>query len=804
MSNDFLNEKDVEHFYRSNIERTTGSRFTSPHKTDGYIEWANVRMLLEAKYSADLDTNKGRSSVLAQALYYVKKFRAEGQSPNVIFVGDKSHCFALNISQLEQFLDLPIDWSLAPSTPDKKLETAISSAGISPFVDSLPANRFKELIASCEILAKGSIDKVKATPKTIHSMFAYWRDRIFTKDKSLDVSTMIDVFFAVLFHDENEKVFTHPKKKNTLILSATHNGATSTKEVKLDVESMQGFFSKYQRGYSPSEIDKLMSQRDRLIDDTKRRRNGEFYTPADWVDEAHKLIQQQLGIECYDDAVWIDPCCGVANLTRDYSITNLALSTLESADIEGIKREGYNEGGLIFQHDFLNTQDIPSEMDSFLKKASSEGKRIIFIMNPPYATAGDFDPDVDSKAGVALTQTNKDMKAFDLGKASQQLYAQFIFKSELVADKYGFSKKTIAIFCKPTFMTSGSFDSFRDFMYSRYSYNGGFLFQASNFADVSGAWGISFTLWSEGSTSHTQDIALDLKQVTQGVITTFGTKVLYTSKDKEASSWVSELATPSSSIDTPKFSSGLKLKESNDNKRGLSADSFGVLCNKANNVMKSATDVYFLSGKPTDKPCANINLVSGESWRRCIALYSARKLVSGTWVNDKDEYLAPNTQIQGYEQWVDDCHVYSLLHMSNNMTAMRNVEYKGSKWTIDNHFFWLTREDALKLYDTKESVSIFRDCKSSKHDPYFAKILPTLNLSPLAKEIMNDLNALLKDTLALRNGQEERLHLTCWDAGIYQLKEIWREDPRWIALKEKHRMLAQQLQHGVYTYGFLK
>lgn len=810
MNTTLLNEKDVEHFYRSNIERATSARFTSPHKTDGYIEWGSVRMLLEVKFDAALKTQAGRANVIAQTIHYIKKFQADGGGPNLVLIGDKHHYFMLPTSQLETFLERPFDWTRAPSAPDDALKAAVLAENIVPYIDTIPTSDFSDLVSNCVACAQVGSTKRKATPKNINALFVYWRDCIFTKDKALSNRDKLDLFFAIMFHDENEKVFKHPKKKNTIILSSTHNNISTTREIALDIEAMDGFFTRYQRGYSPSEIDALTRKRDRLIESYDRSRRGDYFTDADWAAECHKMIREQHGSAVYSDAIWYDPACGVANLTSDETITELLLSTLDQSDIHAIQREGYNEGATIFQQDFLDLDiskqatlehsGLPHIAHEKLLRAAADGKRIIFIMNPPFATANNAGANTTAKAGVADTKVNKAMKAMGLGKAASQLYAQFLFQCEQVANAYGFEKKSICVFSTPLFMTGPSFKAFRDFWYRRYSYQGGFLFEASHFADVSPRWGVSFTIWNEGETSKTANLPITLKDKLGEDIVSIGSRQLYNSDDRSASDWLRQPTNGLMGEDGPQMQSGLNVAQSGSG--SLVKDALMYFTNNANNLVHAQTLVYFTAS------CGSIghgcSVLAGESWRRAIALFSARKLASVDWRNQKDELLAPNTAHADYEQWVDDCHIYALLHMANNMTAMRNVEYKGKSWTINNHFFWLTRQAALKLYDTRETIALYRDCKASQHDPYFAEILPTLKLSPLAAEILSDLTALFSSTLAARNGQEDRLHALCWDAGIFQLKGIWGEDARWVALKQKHRLLAEQLQHGVYTFGFLK
>jgi hypothetical protein len=444
-------------------------------------------------------------------------------------------------------------------------------------------------------------------------------------------------------------------------------------------------------------------------------------------------------------------------------------------------------------------------------------------MNPPYATAGVRGE--DSKKGVADTLVNGAMKSAKIGASCQQLYAQFLYQAEQLALQFGFSKKTIGVFSPRNFMLSGSFKGFRSYFYDRYAYQAGFMFQASHFADVSDTWGIGFSLWNEGKTDKTQDLPMTLKDKNLDLIVDVGMKDMYCSEGREASDWVRQPAKGLKTHDAPQMKSGLNIGQD-----GRGASVKGSLLyqhNAGNSVQTSLNQVGFYS--TTFSNGNGLSVMEGEGWRRAIALYSARKLSNETWVNVNDEYLAPNTQAEGYQQWVDDCHIYALLTRHNQTSAMRDVEYKGKKWNIHNHFFWLTRQEAHDLYENtpncpeplvsdaennpipyeSESGSIVDSATTPSWrlngDPYFAHILPSLNLSPLAQEILNDLKTLHAESVTFRKTDD---HMMAWDAGVYQHKRLWKGEAtleaKWEALNKKHKALASQLEHGVYTYGFLK
>jgi hypothetical protein len=445
-------------------------------------------------------------------------------------------------------------------------------------------------------------------------------------------------------------------------------------------------------------------------------------------------------------------------------------------------------------------------------------------MNPPYGEAANAGTGTDHKAGIALTAVNGDMKTAKMGSAARQLYAQFMFQCARLARDYGFQAYTVAVFSKPTFMSSGSYKPFRDWWYSKHEFKAGFLFQASHFADVSGAWGVAFTVWNEGKTGPTN--VLDLKDEQDFTVVTTGAKSVYNSDGRDAPAWVQEPIKNIESLEAPGLTSGITVVTVDS---VLKKGSLAYRRSDNNNLTGSGQTTYLLSSASS---CSQWRIGSGilpSNWRRAIALFAARKLVLGNWINDKDEYLVPDETKTGYAQWVNDCHVYALLHPSNNCTAMRNVPYKdgppnGSKtWTIHNHFFWKLHKDTLNALDTPETLALYRDCQQhpskdvfgnaveSTPDPYMAHVLaqPGFTLSPDAADVLAKLDDLWTKSLPLREsyaaGRPE-LHLTAWDASIYQTKHLFRElfPTEWKALQEAWRALGARLQAGVYEYGFLR
>ena len=495
--------------------------------------------------------------------------------------------------------------------------------------------------------------------------------------------------------------------------------------------------------------------------------------------------------------VW-DPAAGTGNLTRDHTFHQLLCSTLEKDDLARLSEQE----GEMFRYDFLNPEPTafffedpdenlaPPEVTTALKRGAAEKKKLLWLMNPPYGTANNREKGVP-KTGVANTQVNQSMKSAGLGPSATQLYAQFMFQAEKMSRAFGFEETVVALFSRPSFITSSSFRAFRDWWYPRYGYLGGFLFRASHFTGVGGRWGVSFTLWQSPGYTKDPDLMVTVKDVVGGVVVGVGEKMLYHGDDRSASHWV-RAYTGETKL-APLLSSGLKIQGSGS----LPIDAFGVLASVTNSQITSTEGVFLLSS------CARNGIpITEENLRKVIAFYTARKTQPRNWVNATDEYLIPDTEIPGYDQWVDAGHVFTLADgVYNNCTALRDT------WILHNQFFWKTAASARK--NLSDAPLILEDCQRNSFDPVMAGKLQSLNLSPEAEQVMWLLDNLWVKSLGEREQfaqNHPELHLMAWDAGVYQLKHLWKDlfPTEWVELQTALKVLSNKLRPGVYTYGFLR
>jgi hypothetical protein len=487
----FLNEKDVENFYRQLLTKKFGDiEFNSPLGCDGYGESKkhHVRLLCEFKFDLDLTSKVNQVKVLCQALYYIKKFELSGKLlPSVILVADRNECFAIHTNDIFNYLGMNFNWNIAPSNAHTNIELftlLIEDVRINPHVFSIVD------IADCVDKIKDLTDGVKRlipiTPHNVTEVFKHFEDKVIGKHK-LDTNQMANLFVQLLVNpDEN---YLHPVTRRKTVVTKAFN------EVNLKSrEAFTSFFSHFSNEYSPKQRENLTAVVDRLVQDVTRRKQGEFFTPSIWVDKAHEYIASVFGEDWKEKYVVWDPAWGTGNLTRDYKFKELYVSTLNYSDIQTAEQMGYNPEAIKkFQFDFLN--DPYEYLPQGLKYAIENGKPIIVLMNPPYVTGASSM--VKSKKGANDTEVKKIMNnsEYKFGKSSANLFSQFMFRSLTLGNV------SLAIFSPTIFMSGSAFKNFRKFLNHNVNFGRGFLMDSANFADVK-SWALSFTIFTNKQNSN--------------------------------------------------------------------------------------------------------------------------------------------------------------------------------------------------------------------------------------------------------------------------------------------------------------
>lgn len=802
-----LNEKDVENVYRTELSATEGASITSPYGGDGLLQAKNLRSLLEFKYNENFKNKLAQTNVLVQCLYYLKKYEEAGDKlPSTIFVGDINECFAIHTNSIVKYLSSEIDWKIAPSEAHKKnpelIKAMVGDENILPFVYDIDDSfTIKTIIEKIKDLSENVIRKVRITKHNIVAIFDYFDKNVISDMFGLSTNEKANLFIQIIINPSEN--YLHPKKKNMLITK-------SFGELRVNQSLFNSFFSHFEGDiYSPKEKEQLTSLVDRLVDDTVRRNKGEFFTPTAFVDLAHKYISDVFGADWKERFVVWDNSCGTMNLTRDYNFKELYCSTLEQSDIDTANQMGYNVSATKFQFDFLNDPD--EKLPQGLQEAINSGKEILFLINPPYATANNLGTKADDhKAGVSDTKIGAEMKGEDWGAASQNLYAQFLYRITKIQERNKNIK--IAIFSPPLFLSGGSYKKFREKFFIEFGFEKGFLFEACHFSDVAKNWGISFTIFGKGENKDSFNLDVVDYSDSFELEIRYKKELYNTDNYFAASDWVrKEIKLYNNSVMLPHLSSATTVSHK-DNQR-LCEGSLGSGCFLSNSVYKNSVGVSIFSSIQTQGNASISNSILAENFTKMLNLFAARKVIQSNWINQKDEYLAPNESHSKYEQFSHDSIVYSLFNNSSQQSSLRQIDYKDKKWDIKNEFFWLSKEEMLSLAEEHHYDNLYKDAKGSENRFVYTKLFGSEGiynkLSPDAKEILDLASDLLRKSFDMRKLVSENhpeYHLDAFDAGYAQLKLVWKDyfKEEFNAFRAKYKAFEDRLRPLVYELGFLK
>jgi hypothetical protein len=277
----------------------------------------------------------------------------------------------------------------------------------------------------------------------------------------------------------------------------------------------------------------------------------------------------------------------------------------------------------------------------------------------------------------------------------------------------------------------------------------------------------------------------------------------------KASKWVRR-NNQGKGVDAPQMSNALSVKDQ-DGRGSLVPGSIAYMTSNMNNPYDNTSNVFIT---PSCSYKANGFSVLPSGLRDAVALFLARKSIQQNWLNDKDEYAAPNEDHPDFAQWVNDAIVYSLFNTSSCQSSLRNITYKGKSWDIINEFFWIPLQEVKLLADANTNQEVYQDTKNHpgkyNGERYVTDIIKTTTLSLDAKAVLDEATRLVVESFPFRKDTHlvhPEFHLNTWDAGWYQvmnglLKTNFKKELK--DFREQYKAFEDRLRPGVFEFGFLR
>jgi hypothetical protein len=477
--------------------------------TKGLIDIQTEEIWFEAK-----DTGKNSSyAMFTQLLHYVQAALNKGEpTPPFLAVIDTEKAALMKTADVLPFLTKKtVKWGKSASQYTQEALAEISAYIGTHFVSFKISTHEDEFISTVKAAIKsGDIIRTPITPDNLKQVFDKWVEMIGREINGMDEENYALLFFADIMHDGT--VSTHANLPAELLHK---NGAPvfslGGKIYELgNKEGYRRFWAIYHKPPKSEYRDYLLERRDSLIPLDERSFKGAYYTPLAVVDKAYDKLSETLGKNWQREYIVWDMCCGVGNLEVKHSNPrNLYMSTLDQADVDVMKATKTCVAAERFQYDYLNDDisdpstgsgqagkidyTLTNKVPAGLRKAIAEGKKILVLINPPYAEAANSQGN-EGKTDVAATKIGELMNQEDYGYAARELFVQFMAR---------ISKEmptaTLAMFSTLKYVNAPNFEKFREAWKAKYL--GGFVVHSKAFDGLKGDFPIGFLVWQTSNIS---------------------------------------------------------------------------------------------------------------------------------------------------------------------------------------------------------------------------------------------------------------------------------------------------------------
>ncbi|MCC4298402.1 hypothetical protein [Aurantimonas coralicida] len=758
--------------------------------TKGLIDIQTKEVWFEAKIKGSWTLYE----MFTQLLYYVQVAINRGDTvPPILAVVDTEKAAIMRSADIVPFLrKKTVKWGKSASiVPQAAIDEVSAQIGTKFVAFRIETDGFQFVTAIKEAIRTGKIVRTQITPDNLKQVFDEWVLAIGQEIDGVDEDQYNLLFFADVMHDGS--ISTH-KGLPAQLLFRSKEPVFQLDGKLYELNSTAGyerFWQVYDRPPQASYRNYLLERRDSLIPIDDRMFRGAFYTPLHVVDRAYDFLKLNLGKNWQKRyKVW-DMCCGVGNLeVKHGNHRNLFMSTLDQSDVDVMKSTKTCPAAHRFQYDYLNDDiaddgtidySLTGKVPSDLRDAIEKGERILVLINPPYAEG------MNAGTGVADTRVGR-LIGGDVGYARRELFVQFLLRIQREIPN-----AVVAMFSKLKYVNAPNFGGFREEWTAKYL--GGFVVPSRTFDGLTGNFPIGFLIWDTGKKRkgplEIQAEVLDRKGLSIGAKRFYdmpGSRLLNT--------WIKRTK-PNGTPALP-LTNALQPTARVGDVRGTQwADGAigGMIC-KGSDLQNAGVTALFSSGYAS----AGGILVTENNLRNSAMVFTVRRLVRQTWLNDRDQFLIPNNPIP--PEFAGDCLIWMLFNNRNLSVGADGLRWNGKDWSLVNHFIPFT-ETEVGAFDRFES-------------DFMSTHLATLKLSKEATAVMDEGRKLWgeyfaghrKDDLATRN----RLKLGRPDVGWFQIREALKAraerglpvQTRMADVEKAYAALSAKIDPDIYALGFLK
>lgn len=400
----------------------------------------------------------------------------------------------------------------------------------------------------------------------------------------------------------------------------------------------------------------------------------------------------------------------------------------------------------------------------------------MIYINPPYAEAGSATtPAGTGKNKELVAKGNKIAEKYKevLGKANNELFAQFFMRIYMELGGC-----VLGCFSKLKYLNSQNFIKFREVFKAKFI--NGFITPADTFDNVKGHFPIGFLIWDTSRKESIKEVDVDIFDKENRFL---GQKVFSSQKLRTINQWFSQFESSNRRVCI--LGMGRSDFQHTQLVRISSSDDFDRNKNVSPNILIEAI-IYF----------------------------AVSHTIESTWINDRDQFYAPNSLWEEDKEFQSDCLAFTLFHGQNRITSTEGTNHFipfteseiGAKSAFESDF--MTRFMRGKVELDNSSDSLFGGKSMSEK----------LEFSSEARAVFEA----GREVFAYYHSQDFSTKPYNVNASLYDIKEFFQgrnsqgkmnlpskaEDSHYktliATLTDTLNTLAKKLEPKIYEYGFLK
>ncbi len=193
--------------------------------------------------------------------------------------------------------------------------------------------------------------------------------------------------------------------------------------------------------------------------------------------------------------------------------------------------------------------------------------------------------------------------------------------------------------------------------------------------------------------------------------------------------------------------------------------------------------------------------VTPENLWQATVVFTVRRLIKPTWLNDRDQFLQPNQTLP--DDFINDCLIWMLFNRCNKTASANDLDWNGQKWSIVNHFIPFTEAElgAAERFESDFMVQYLAE--RSELSPFSQEANAVLNTG---KQLWQTYFSRIDDRKT-----RETLKLNRPDVGWYQIRKALEirnaegigEPIPFTDFKTAYETLSEKLRPLVFEYGFM-